>query len=119
VGVDGGGGGAGDDAGGAAGQGQQDGLGQELGADLAAGGAQRRSSTEMTMMWATPIAPTSSATAPKPRNRVSSAPSASARAVSAAEGWETMTWLEFSGLACAASRLSTRVVAARVSTVRT
>jgi hypothetical protein len=29
------------DSGGAAGQGQQDGLGQELGADLAAGGAQR------------------------------------------------------------------------------
>jgi len=40
VGVDRGGGGAEDDSGGAAGQGQQDGLGQELGADLAAGGAE-------------------------------------------------------------------------------
>ena len=40
AGVDGGGGGADDDADGAAGQGQQDRLGQELGADLAAGGAQ-------------------------------------------------------------------------------
>src|SRR2546423_14124701 len=36
--------------------------------------SERRSSTEMTMMLATPIAPTSSATAPSPRNRVSSAP---------------------------------------------
>ena len=71
------------------------------------------------MMLATPIAPTSSATAPRPRNRVSSAPSASARAVSASEGWETLTWLGFSGLACAPSRLSTAVVAAWVSTVRT
>src|SRR5260370_28753227 len=41
VGVDGGGGGADGDSRGAAGQGQQDGLGQELDADLAAGGAQR------------------------------------------------------------------------------
>ena len=41
AGVDGGGGRADDDAGGAAGQGQQDRLGQELGADLASGGAQR------------------------------------------------------------------------------
>jgi len=41
AGVSGGGGRAGDDADDAAGQGQQDGLGQELSADLAAGGAQR------------------------------------------------------------------------------
>jgi hypothetical protein len=73
----------------------------------------------MTMMLATPIAPTSSATAPSPRNRVSSAPLASAWAVSAAEGWETSTWLGFSGLAYAPSRLSTAVVAAGASTVRT
>ena len=49
----------------------------------------RRSRTEMTMMLATPTAPTSSATAPRPRNRVLNAPLASAWAVSAAEGWET------------------------------
>ncbi len=71
------------------------------------------------MMLATPIAPTSSATAPSPRNRVPSASCASARAVSASEGWETPTELVFSGSACAASRLSTAVVAAWVSTVRT
>jgi hypothetical protein len=41
VSVDGGGGRAEDDPGDAAGQGEQDGLGQELGADLAFGGAQR------------------------------------------------------------------------------
>jgi hypothetical protein len=74
--------------------------------------SERRSSTEMTMMLATPIAPTKSATAPRPRNRVSRAPLAAAAAVSAAEGWETLTWLGFSGLAWAPSRLSTRVVAA-------
>ena len=55
----------------------------------------------MTMMLATPMAPTSSATAPRPRNRVSSAPLASAWAVSASDGWETSTWSGFSGLACA------------------
>ena len=71
------------------------------------------------MMLATPIAPTSSATAPSPRNRVSSAPWASAWAVSAAEGWETVTWLGSCGLACAPSRLSTVVVAAGLLTVRT
>src|SRR6266566_3600654 len=70
--------------------------------------SERRSSTEMTMMLATPTVPTSSATAPRPRNRVSNAPLASAWAVSAAEGWETSTSEGFSGLAWAASRLSTR-----------
>ena len=67
-------------------------------------------------MLATPTAPTSRATAPRPRNRTLNAAWASAWAVSAAEGWETSTWLGFSGLACAASRLSTAVtwlVAAR------
>ena len=71
------------------------------------------------MMLATPIAPTSRATAPRPRNRVSSAPLASARAVSASDGRETVTWFGFSGLACAASRLSTAVVTAGLLTVRT
>ena len=47
AGVGGGGGRAGDDSGGAAGQGQQDGLGQELGADLAAGGAQRAAQPDL------------------------------------------------------------------------
>ena len=66
------------------------------------------------MMLATPIAPTSSATAPRPRNRVSSAPLASAWAVRASEGRETLTWLGFSGLAWAPSRLSTRGGGGRV-----
>jgi hypothetical protein len=42
-------------------------------------------------MLATPIAPTSSATAPRPRNRVLNAALALAWAVSASEGWETVT----------------------------
>ena len=70
------------------------------------------------MMLATPTAPTSSATAPRPRNRVSKAPAASAWAVSAFDGWETLTWLGFSGLAWAPSRLSTAVVATWVLTAR-
>ena len=64
----------------------------------------------MTMMLATPTAPTSSATAPRPRNRVLKAPAASAWAVSAADGCDTLTWLGFSGLAWAAIRLSTVVM---------
>ena len=108
AGVGGGGGRAGEDADGAAGQGQQDGLGLELDADLAAGGAERAAQpdlrsgaprAEMIMILATPIASTSSAATPRPRNRVSSAPLASAWAVRADEGWETETWLGFSGLA--------------------
>ena len=71
------------------------------------------------MMLATPIAPTSSAIAPSPRNRVSRAPLASAWAVSAAEGWEIMTSLGFSGLAWLLSRLSTRVVTSGLFAVRT
>ena len=57
----------------------------------------------MTMMFATPTAPTSSATAPSPRNRPLNAPCASARAVSVAEGWLTLTSLGASGSAVAAS----------------
>ncbi len=55
------------------------------------------------MMLATPTAPTSSATAPSPRNRPLKAPWASARAVSVAEGWLTSTSLGASGSAVAAS----------------
>ena len=47
---------------------------------------------------------------------MSKAPAASACAVSASEGWETSTSFGFSGLAWAASRLSTAVVAAWVLT---
>jgi len=47
AGVGGGGGRAGDDSGGGAGQGQQDRLGQELGADLASGGAQRAAQPDL------------------------------------------------------------------------
>ena len=67
----------------------------------------RRSSTEMTMMLATPIAPTSSATAPSPRNRVLNAPLASAWATSAEDGTDTSGLLGSSGSVCAPSRLST------------
>ena len=55
------------------------------------------------MMLATPTAPTRSETAPRPRKRLLSAPWASARAVSAAEGWLTSTSFGASGLAVAAS----------------
>ena len=66
--------------------------------------SERRSSTEMSMTLPTPMAPTSRETAPRPRNRLFSAPLASARATSASEGWETSTWSGCSGLAVAASR---------------
>ena len=62
------------------------------------------------MMLATPTAPTSSETAPRPRKRPLSAPWASARAVSAAEGWLTSTSLGISGLAVAASTVVTAAV---------
>ena len=73
----------------------------------------------MIMMLATPTAPTSKATRPRPRNKVSKAPAASALAVRAFEGWETSTELGSSGLAWAPRRRSTLVVAAWVLTVRT
>ena len=53
--------------------------------------SERRSSTEMIMMLATPTAPTISATTPSPRKRLSNAPAAAARAVSASDGWLTLT----------------------------
>src|SRR5260370_8999231 len=62
-----------------------------------------RCRTEMTMMVATPNAPTSRATAPRPRYRPLSADAASARAVRAADGWLTAAWLGSSGSAVAAS----------------
>lgn len=55
------------------------------------------------MMLATPTAPTSSATTPSPRNRLSNAPSAAARAVSASDGWLTSTSAGASGFAVCAS----------------
>ena len=58
-------------------------------------------------MLATPTAPTRRATAPRPRNRPLRALLASAWATRAEEGWLTLTWLGFSGLAVAASSLST------------
>src|SRR3989337_1725892 len=47
----------------------------------------RRSRTEMTMMLATPTAPTINATTPRPRKRLSNAPAAAARAVGTSDGW--------------------------------
>ena len=70
-------------------------------------------------MLATPTAPTSRATAPSPRNRVLKAPLASACAMRAAEGWLTLTQPGFSGLAVAASTLSTALTARVLGVVRT
>ena len=54
--------------------------------------SERRSSTEMTMMFATPTAPTSSATAPRPRNRPVERALRRRRAPSSAsDGWLTST----------------------------
>src|SRR4029079_4525644 len=60
--------------------------------------SERRSSTEMIMMFATPTAPTISATTPSPRKRLSNAPAAAARAVSTSEGWLYFTSLCASGV---------------------
>ncbi len=65
--------------------------------------SERRSSTEMIMMLATPTAPTRSDTAPRPRNRLFKAALASTSAVRAWEGWETSTSFGLSGLAVSAS----------------
>ena len=70
------------------------------------------------MMLATPIAPTSRATAPQAEEQGVERALVSARAVSASDGRETVTWFGLSGLACAASRLSTAVVTAGSLTVR-
>ena len=64
----------------------------------------RRSSTEMTMMLAMPIAPTSSATAPRPSSRVVNWPLAAARASSASAGRLTWTPSALWGAAVGASR---------------
>src|SRR5262249_48233370 len=63
--------------------------------------SERRSRTPMSMMLATPTAPTTSETAPRPRKRLLSAPWGSARAVRAADGWLTFTSLGASGSAVA------------------
>ena len=72
----------------------------------------------MTMMFATPTAPTRSATAPSPRNRPFSADLRVACATSAADGWETSTSFGASGLAVAASTESTAAVSDVGSTFR-
>ena len=69
----------------------------------------RRSSTEMTMMFAIPIAPTSSATAPRPSSSVVNWPLAAARASSTSDGRSTPTPLASCGSAVGASRLATPV----------
>ncbi len=51
--------------------------------------SERRSSTEISMRLPMQMAPTSRETAPRPRKRLFSAPSASACATSASEGWLT------------------------------
>jgi hypothetical protein len=127
AGIDGGGGGAEDDAGGAADQGHQDGLGQELRADLAAGGAEHPAQPDL-------LAASQNRDdhdvghpdrADQQRDRAQAKeqrvewPLASAWAVSASEGWETVTWFGFTGLAWSPSRLSIRAVTAWVLTVRT
>src|SRR4051794_10988766 len=72
--------------------------------------SERRSSTEMTMMLATPTPATSNATAPSPRNRSVSAPLAWARATSASDGWLTLTASGCSGLAVEARTPCTAAV---------
>ena len=61
----------------------------------------RRSRTEMTMVLATPIPPTSSATAPSPTSSPVNASSVACWAASASEGRETSTSLGACGLAVA------------------
>ena len=61
----------------------------------------RRSSTEITMMFAIPIAPTSSATAPSPSSRVVNWPLAAALASSTSDGRLTWTPSGFCGSASA------------------
>ena len=90
-------------AGGAASGAEDEGLGEELGGDMPA----RRSSTAITMTLAIPMPPTSSATAPRPRNSVVDAAATASRAVSAAEGWLTATSSRCSGFAVGPSRLAT------------
>src|SRR5690242_4382654 len=80
----------------------------------------RRSSTEITIVLATPTPPTSNATAPSPSSRPLSVSLAACRAASASDGRVTLTSLGCSGLAVAASTAWTSVTAssrARVYTV--
>lgn len=90
-------------------QGEQQGLSEELDADVAAVApiARRRpisplrSKTDMTMTLAIPTPPTSRATAPSPRNSEEKAFFASMRACRASEGWLTCTSLGLAGLTVA------------------
>ena len=57
------------------------------------------------MTFAIPMPPTSSATAPRPRNSVVDDAATASRAVSAADGWLTATPPGFSGFAVGPSRV--------------
>ena len=91
-------------------RGQQQRLGEELGADLARVApsdrrspiSARRSSTEMTIVLATPTPPTSSATAPSPSSSAVNVASVAGSAASASDGRDTSTSSGASGLAVAA-----------------
>src|SRR6266545_1679417 len=72
----------------------------------------RRSSTEITIVLATPMPPTSSATAPRPSSRPVKVLSTAAWAASASEGLDTSTSLGCAGLAVLASRSRTASTAA-------
>ena len=76
----------------------------------------RRSSTEITIRLAMPIAPTTSATPPRPRKSAVDEPATATRAASASDGRLTETSSGASGFAVGASRLATattREVSAR------
>jgi hypothetical protein len=63
----------------------------------------RRSSTEMTIVLATPMPPTSNATAPRPSSRAVNVWSVACRAASASDGFDTFTSSGLDGLAVGAS----------------
>ena len=71
----------------------------------------------MTMTLAMPMPPTSSATAPRPRNSAVDALATASRAVSAAEGWLTAAPPGVCGSAVGPRRAATWAVA--VTSVRT
>jgi len=98
-------GGAGDDAGGAPGQGQQDGLGEELGADLAAGGAERPAQPDLgaTLEDGDDHDVGDPDRADQQRDRAEAEEQGVEGALGvglggrAADGWETVTWPGFPG----------------------
>jgi hypothetical protein len=67
----------------------------------------RRSSTEITIVFATPTPPTSSATAPRPSSSPVNALSVASWAASASEGRDTLTSLGACGFAVAPSTART------------